>query len=61
VAIADLKLKIKISDKVYTVKTNSNGVAKFNTSVLGIGTHNAVIYSGNNKYYVSAKSIIKII
>ncbi|MBR4447333.1 hypothetical protein [Methanobrevibacter sp.] len=61
VAIGDLKLKIKISDKVYTVKTNSKGVAKFNASSLDIGRHNVVIYSGNNKYYVSAKSTINII
>lgn len=61
VTIAGLKLKIKISNKVYTVKTNSNGVAKFNTSILGVGNHNVVIYSGNNKYYASAKSTIKII
>ena len=60
-AISHLKLKIKISDKVYTVKTNSKGIAKFNTSPLGIGSHDVVIYSGNNKYYVSAKSTINII
>ena len=60
-AISHLKLKIKISDKVYTVKTNSKGIAKFNTSPLGIGSHDVVIYSGNNKYYVSAKSAINII
>ena len=60
-AISHLKLKIKISDKVYTVKTNSKGMAKFDTSILGIGIHNVVIYSANNKYFVSAKSTIKII
>jgi hypothetical protein len=61
VAISNLNLKIKISNKVYTVKTNTKGVAQFNTSILGVGIHKVVIYSGNNKYYVSAKSTIKII
>ena len=59
-AIKNLKLKIKISDKVFTVVTNSKGVAKFDTGSLGIGNHSVKVYSGNIKYYVSAKSAIKI-
>ena len=58
--IKNLKLKLKIGKKVYTIKTNSKGVAKFNTKSLDVGTYNVVIYSGNDKYYVSAKSTIKI-
>lgn len=59
-AIKNLKIKIKIKNKVYTVKTNSRGIAVFNPKSLGIGTYNIKIYSGNLKYYVSAKSTIKI-
>ena len=58
--IKNLKLKLKIGNKVCTVRTNSNGVANFNTDLLEVGTYNVKIYSGNVKYYVSAKSTIKI-
>lgn len=58
--IKNLKLKIKIADKVYTVKTNSNGIASFNLKSLLAGSYKVVIYSGNIKYYVSAKSTIRI-
>ncbi|WP_405270845.1 hypothetical protein [Methanobrevibacter sp.] len=58
--IKNLSLKIKIGKKVYTVKTNSKGVAKFNTKSLKAGTYSVAIYSGNIKYFVSAKSTIKI-
>ena len=60
-AIHNISLKIKISNKVYTVKTDSKGIARFDTGKLGIGNHSVKIYSGNNRYYVSAKSTIKII
>ena len=59
-AIKNLKLKLKIDKKTYTVKTNSKGIAKFNTKSLGVGNHDVVIYSANEKYFVSAKSTIKI-
>ena len=58
--IKNLKLKIRIGKNVYTVKTNGKGVANFNTASLGVGTYNVVIFSGNDKYYVSAKSKIRI-
>ena len=58
--IKNLSLKIKIGKKVYTVKTNSKGVAKFNTKSLKVGTYKLIIYSGNIKYFVSAKSTIVI-
>jgi len=58
--IKNLKLKLKIGKKVYTVKTNSKGVAKFNTKSLDEGTYNVAIFSGDDRYYVSAKSTIKI-
>lgn len=59
--IPNLRLNIKILNKVYTVKTNSKGIAKFDTRNLDIGSYNLKIYSANNRYYVSAKSTIKII
>ena len=58
--IKNLKLKLKIGEKVYTVKTNSKGVAKFNTKSLDEGTYKVAIFSGDDRYYVSAKSTIKI-
>ncbi len=57
-AIKNLKLKLKINNKVVTVKTNSNGKASFNLKSLDIGSYNVKIYSANIKYYVSAKSKI---
>lgn len=60
-AIPNLKLKIKILDKVYTVTTDLKGVAKLKTTSLAIGNYSVKIYSGNIKYYVSAKSTINII
>ena len=58
--IKGLKLKLKIKNKVYTIKTDSKGVARFNPKSLGIGNYNVLIYSGNIKYFVSTKSTIKI-
>jgi 5-hydroxyisourate hydrolase-like protein (transthyretin family) len=58
--IKNLKLKLKIGKKVYTIKTNKKGVAKFNTKSLKPGSYTVVIYSGNDKYFVSAKSKITI-
>ena len=58
--IKNLKIKLKIGEKVYTVKTNSKGVAKFNTKSLDEGTYKVAIFSGDDRYYVSAKSTIKI-
>ncbi len=59
-AIKNLKLKVKIAKKTYTVKTNSKGIANLNTKYLKIGRHNVVISSGNSNYAVSAKSMIVI-
>ena len=58
--ILNLKLKLKIGKKVYTVRTNSRGIANFNADLLKLGTYAVKIYSDNIKYYVSAKSTIKI-
>lgn len=59
-AIKNLKIKIKIGKKVFTVKTNNKGVAKLNIDSLDAGLYKVIIYSGNIQYYVSAKSTINI-
>ena len=53
--IAKLKIKIKIGDMVYTVKTNSKGLATFVGDLSNPGDDKIIIYSGNNKYYISYK------
>lgn len=53
-------IKLKIGKKTYTVKTDSKGVAKFNTKKLKVGKYNVVISSGSDNYKISAKSTIKI-
>lgn len=62
--IRGLKIKLRIYTgkkyKTYTVKTNTKGLAKFNTKNLKRGTHKVVIISGNSNYVVSKKSSIKI-
>lgn len=55
-----LKLKIKIANKYYSLKTNSKGIAKFNTGTLDVGWYRVVIFSDNIRYYVSCKSAIKV-
>jgi hypothetical protein len=59
--IKDLKLKIKIGNKIYSVTTNSKGVAKFNPESLDVGKYNVTIYTNSIKYKVSAKSTITIV
>lgn len=59
-AIKNLRLKLKINNKVVTVKTNSKGKASFNPKSLKIGSYNVRIYSANIRYYVSAKSKVII-
>ncbi len=63
-AVSNVKVKIKVyTGKKYitkTIKTNSKGIAKFNTKSLKIGSHKVVISSGNSNYQISAKSLITI-
>jgi hypothetical protein len=63
-AVSNVKIKIKVyTGKKYltkTVKTNSKGIAKFNTKSLKVGSHNVVISSANGNYKISAKSKITI-
>ena len=62
--VKNVKIKIKVytgsKTKTYTVKTNSKGIAKFNTKVLKLGNHKVVISSANSKYQISKKSKIFI-
>jgi len=63
-AVKNLKLKLKVytgkKTKIYTVKTNSKGVASFKTNKLSIGTHKVVVSSTNKNYKVSKTSKIII-
>lgn len=62
--VKSIKVKLKIyTGKKYvtrTVKTNSKGIAQFNTKSLKVGSHRVVVSSGNSKYAISAKSTIVI-
>ena len=62
--IKGLKLKLRIYTgkkfKNYYVKTNSKGLAKFNTKGLKKGTHKVAILSANGKFIVSKTSSIRV-
>ncbi|WP_458405103.1 hypothetical protein [Methanobrevibacter sp.] len=59
-AIKNLAVKVKIGDKVYSIKTNKKGVAQLKTTSLSVGTHKVMVYTDNIKYLVSASSKIII-
>ena len=63
-AISNLRIKVKVYKskflKVYTIKTDKNGVAKLNTKNLLAGEYKVAINPANNKYLISAKSNIII-
>lgn len=60
--IKNIKLNLRVSNnkqyKNYTIKTNKNGIAKFNTKKLNKGTYKVVISSNNTKYSISKTSKI---
>jgi hypothetical protein len=62
--IKNLKITFKIKNgkktKTYTLKTNSKGVAKFNTKKLSLGYHKFVITSADSNYQVSKKDSLFI-
>lgn len=64
-AVAKLKVKVKLTangiTKTYTVKTDSEGVAKLDTKDLSAGTYNVVLAPATNKYLISGKSKITIV
>lgn len=53
-------LNLKIGKKVYKIKTNAKGIAKFNIKNVGYGKHSVAITSANTNYIVSARSTITI-
>lgn len=63
-AIKGLKLRFKIFTgkkyKIYIIKTNRHGVAKFNTKKLKVGKHKIVVYSRHYDYYIRKTSYITI-
>ena len=48
----------KSKSKTYKIKTNSRGIAKFNSKVLGKGNHKVIVTSDDPKYNVYKKSKI---
>ena len=62
--VKNCKIKLKVftgdKSKTYKVKTNSKGVAYFNTYALSLGTHKVKISSMNSKYKISKTSKIKV-
>ena len=63
-AIKGLKIKLKVYTgkkyKVYKIKTNKKGVAKFNTKKLKRGKHKVIITSLNKNYAINKNSLIRI-
>lgn len=58
IPISHVKVKIKVGNKVFNVKTNGNGVAKINTKSLKKGTHKVVITSLDDGYSIYKTSKI---
>ena len=59
-AVKNTYIKLKIDKKTYKIKTNSKGIAQFNTKSLKIGKHQVTISSGDSRLTINAKSTITI-
>lgn len=58
--VKKVKISVKVGNKKYTLKTNSKGVASFNTKYLSPGTYKVIIKSKDPKYKIYKKSKIII-
>ena len=62
--IKNLKIKLKIftksKSKTYKIKTNSKGIAKFNTKNLKMGKHKVIITSSDDNYPINKKANIYV-
>lgn len=58
--VKNVKISVKVGKKKYTLKTNSKGVASFNTKSFKAGTYKVVINSKNSNYKISASSKLVI-
>lgn len=62
--VKNIVVKVKVFTgkkyKVYKIKTNKHGTASLKTKNLKVGSHKVVLYSGNSKYTISSKSLIKV-
>lgn len=58
--LSNLKLKLKINNTVYTIKTDKKGVARFSAKSLNVGNYDVLIYTDNLKYSVSAERTVTL-
>ena len=59
-AVSKVKISVKVGYKTYTLKTNSKGLASFNTKYLSPGTYKVIIKSKNSKFKIYKKSKIVV-
>ncbi|MCQ2970795.1 MAG: DUF3344 domain-containing protein [archaeon] len=63
-AVKNIAVKLKVFTgkkyKIYKIKTNKYGTAYLKTKYLKVGSHKVIVYSGNSKYSIGAKSSIKV-
>ena len=64
-AVSGIKVRIKISSatgsRLFTVKTDKNGVALLDTKFLKVGGYSVAIGTADDKYLISGKSKISIV
>ena len=63
--LSPVNIQIKVYNskfsKTYVLRTDSNGVVKLDTKLLGIGTYNVLITQYNNRYWSSTQTSIVIV